>query len=307
MKSRGSVARSLFLTLIFFWLALFSQCTLFQGKDSFRFIFMTDIHLQPEGGAIKGFKKAIDLANELKPDFVITGGDLIMDALGQSYERADSLYNLYIEYAKLFKMDVYNCIGNHDHLGVYTSSGVDQSNPEYGKKIFMKRFGLNKTYRSFDHGRWQFILMDDVHIVPGEGYTGGVDSLQLVWLKNDLKKVGTKRPVVLALHIPLYSVRIQFVRGSLAANSSANVATNADQVWNICKDYNIKVVLQGHLHVIEEIVWKGTHFITGGAVSGAWWGGPFEGFPEGFVVVDIKGDEFDWYYKTLELKPGEEK
>jgi len=66
-------------------------------------------------------------------------------------------------------------------------------------------------------------------------------------------------------------------------------------------------VLQGHLHVIEEIVWKGTHFITGGAVSGAWWGGPFEGFPEGFVVVDIKGDEFDWYYKTLELKPGEEK
>jgi len=43
-----------------------------------------------------------------KPNFVITGGDQIMDAMGQSYGRADSLYNLYQETVKELKMPVCN-------------------------------------------------------------------------------------------------------------------------------------------------------------------------------------------------------
>ena len=66
-----------------------------EGDDNFTFVFMTDIHLQPERNAIEGFNQAIDSVNKLNPDFVITGGDLIMDALGQSFERSDSLYNFY--------------------------------------------------------------------------------------------------------------------------------------------------------------------------------------------------------------------
>jgi len=54
-------------------------------KDSFSFVFITDIHLQPEKNAPVGFKQAIDSINKLNPDFVLTGGDHIMDALGQSY------------------------------------------------------------------------------------------------------------------------------------------------------------------------------------------------------------------------------
>ena len=58
---------------------------------------MADIHLTPERNAVQGFKKAIKTVNNLAPDFVITGGDLIMDAIEQPYERADSLYTLYSE------------------------------------------------------------------------------------------------------------------------------------------------------------------------------------------------------------------
>ena len=64
------------------------------NKDKFSFVFMTDIHVQPELSADKGLMAAIKKVNELNPDFVITGGDLIMDALGQTKERADSLYLL---------------------------------------------------------------------------------------------------------------------------------------------------------------------------------------------------------------------
>ncbi len=95
----------LFSLLIVFQIQLFSQT---KSADEITFVFMTDIHIQPERNAIEGFKKAIQKVNELKPDFVITGGDLIMDALAVNYERADSLYNLYKETIKLLKAPVYN-------------------------------------------------------------------------------------------------------------------------------------------------------------------------------------------------------
>ena len=85
-----------------------------QNDDSFTFTFLTDIHLQPELRAPEGFQMAIDSVNAIAPDFVITGGDLVMDALNTSHERADSLYNLYMEMTKGFNMPVYNTMGNHD-------------------------------------------------------------------------------------------------------------------------------------------------------------------------------------------------
>ena len=54
-------------------------------EESFTFAFLTDIHLQPERNATEGFRAAIAEVNVLKPDFVITGGDLVMDVLGVSY------------------------------------------------------------------------------------------------------------------------------------------------------------------------------------------------------------------------------
>lgn len=43
-------------------------------EDGFSFVFLTDIHVQPERGAEAGFQWAIREVNRRKPDFVITGG-----------------------------------------------------------------------------------------------------------------------------------------------------------------------------------------------------------------------------------------
>jgi Icc protein len=280
------------------------SCSVPSG-DSFRFVFMTDIHVQPERRAVEGYEAAIAHVNSLNPDFVITGGDLVMDALGQSFQRADSLYRIFEQTSALFEMDVFHCIGNHEHFGVYKNSGVSPDHPEYGKAMFANRLGNGKTYRSFDYEKWHFILMDGVGITRDRQYTGIIDEQQLAWLKEDLESIGPDRSVVLALHIPLYSVRKQFTDGPLAANTPGLVVSNSKDVWDIIKNYNVQIVLQGHLHVVEEMVWKGTHFITGGAVCGAWWEGSFEGFPEGFVVVDVEGNDFTWWYETFEWNAGE--
>ena len=77
-----------------------------------------------------------------------------------------------------------------------------------------------------------------------------------------------------------------------------SVVTNALDVIKCMENYNLKLVLQGHLHIVEEIRYGGTTYITGGAVSGAWWNGARDGFPEGFTVVEAEKDDFHWEYMT---------
>lgn len=268
-----------------------------KDEPQFRFIFMTDIHLQPEGKAPTGFHQAIQHANSLNPDFIITGGDLIMDALEQEFERADSLYKYYQDCLKEFQAPVYNTIGNHEVFGLYTKSGVDPSHPEYGKQMFKNRLGHGKTYRSFDFKGWHFMLLDGIGFTEDRQYYGHVDSAQIEWIKNDLSGLDPNIPIIISIHIPFYSISAQISKDPTSANSKGIVITNANQVMDLFKNHNLKIVISGHLHWIEEIIYQDVHHINAGAVSGGWWDGPYRGVSEGFAVIDIKGDEFTWSYE----------
>ena len=259
---------------------------------------MTDIHLQPERRAAEGFQAAIDNVNALNPDFVITGGDLIMDALGVSFERADSLYDMYFNLAQNFKMPVYNTIGNHEVFGLYTDSGISPQHVEYGKTMYLNRLKVEQPYYSFDHKGWHFIVLDGIGFTPERRYYGYVDSAQVEWLKTDLEAVESSTPIVISTHIPLVTVYGQMVKGATYGLSQGEVIVNAKEVLDLFENHNLKLVLQGHLHEVEEIIFKGTHFITAGAVSGEWWKGPRDGFPEGFALISVKGGEFTWSYQT---------
>ena len=164
--------------------------------------------------------------------------------------------------------------------------------------MFKQRLGDGKTYRSFTHGRWHFILLDGIGGTPERQYIGQIDSVQLAWLKADLEKTGPEKPIVLVSHIPFVTIATQLNLGTTAANKPNIVITNGKEVLDLCRPYNLRLVLQGHLHIVEEMIWQDIHFITGGAVSGKWWEGPNAGFDEGFVVVDIGGDDFTWTYES---------
>ena len=276
------------------------------SRDDFRFVFMTDIHLQPELRAMDGFQAAINRVNDLRPDFVITGGDLVMDADEHGYGRADSLYRLYTEVAAEFEMPVYNAIGNHDVVGWYSETFIDPRHPEYGKEMFKKRVGGGKTYRSFDWKNWHFIILDTVEKAGNGDYTGLIDEDQLAWLKQDLANAGPDRPIIIAGHIPLISVAKHILQGPAAANKQGIHVSNAHEVLQICKPYNIRLVLQGHLHIVEHINSTGMHFITCGAVCGNKWKGPKQGFKEGFLVVDVRENDFTWHYEDYGWDAAEE-
>lgn len=264
-------------------------------EPGFTFAFITDIHLQPERNAVEGFKAAIDTLNDLKPDFVITGGDLIMDALGQTWERSDSLYNLYAEEANAFEMPVYNTLGNHEIYGIYEKSGASRKHPEFGEKMFEQRLG--KSYYAFDHEGWHFMVLNSVdETAEGGAYGGNVDSLQVEWIKEDLKNVDPGTPIVISTHIPFTTVFHNVVQDPFYQNAPNIVVKNTPELLKLFEDHNLKLVLQGHMHILEEIVVNGVTFVTAGAVSGRWWSGDYHGVEEGFVLVHTRGDDFEWEY-----------
>lgn len=263
-------------------------------NNSFTFLFCTDIHVQHERNAVAGFTQAIDTINKLNSAFVITGGDLIMDALGQTYERSDSLYNLYQEVTKKINMPVYNTMGNHEVYGIYSKSGADPSNPEYGEKMFEKRLG--KSYYAFNYGGWKFMILNSVEDTKKDKYIGKIDEEQIEWIKSELSNTDSSTPIVISTHIPFITAYMQKYNGSTLANDSSLVVINSKEVLELFKGYKLKLVLQGHLHTVEDIFIDGIHFITGGAVSARWWTGPNMGFEEGFMYITVKGDDFDWKY-----------
>lgn len=265
-----------------------------KNNDHFSFVFMTDSHVMPERNATEGLLQAIDTINKLAPDFVLTGGDNIMDALGQTYGRSDSLYRLWDETIKNLKMPVYNTMGNHEVFGLYEKSGIDTTHEEYGKKLYENR--MAKRYHSFDHKNWHFIVLDGIGFTDDRQYYGYIDSVQIEWLKQDLEKTGKETPVVISTHIPLLSVGAQVQIGPNEGLGRGSVVTNADVIRKILEQYNVKLVLQGHLHILEEIYYNGIRYVTAGAVSSNWWNGPRNGMEEGFVKVDVTGSDFKWEY-----------
>lgn len=262
----------------------------------FSFAFLTDIHLEKDRKGLEGFREAIKKVNELKPDFVITGGDLVMDALGVSYGRADSLYNLYVEAEKQFNMRVYNSMGNHEIYGLYKESGSDTANAEYGKKMFEKRLG--ERYYSFDHKGWHFMILDAIGLTPERTYIGQIDEVQMEWIRKDLSGLNPETPIAISVHIPFITTYTQLTRGTMAASDPGTVITNGREVLSLFLPYNLKLVLQGHLHFLEDMfVDNKVHFITGGAVSGRWWQGPpSKNVEEGFLMIKVGDDRIDWEY-----------
>jgi len=289
--------KALHLSLAF--ILLLSACTNNQPPaekpaNEFTFAFLTDIHVQREKNAISGFRKAITKVNELKPDFVITGGDLIMDALGQTYGRADSLYNIYTAMATEFQMPVFNTIGNHEHYGWYVLKDADTLHPEYGKKMFEKRIG--PRYQRVDRNGWIFLLLDSVVKDGRGGYEGGIDAEQMQWLREQLATIPKETPIVISLHIPLLTTEAQILRGATAANENSEVVVNSKEVLELFKDHKLKLVLQGHLHYYETMHVFGTDYVTGGSVAASWWEGPYLGTEEGFLLLKAKGDQVTWEY-----------
>ena len=263
--------------------------------ENFRFLFLTDTHLQPELDAIHGTDMAFRQARQIPADFVIQGGDHVFDALGVSKARATQLFDQYSKTEQDLGLKVHHTLGNHDCFGVYPASGTGPADPDYGKKMWADRFG--PTYYSFDHKGHHVIILDSIGITPDRAYEARIDDDQLSWLAKDLAAQKPGTPIIVTTHIPLVTAVASYtVPAPQAAHGNGFV--NGPAAIKLFEGHNVLGVLQGHTHVNETVLWHGIPYITSGAVCGNWWHGTRLGTPEGFTVVTVENGKLTTHYET---------
>lgn len=281
---------NLIYTVLTGWLLLSGQPLNAQSSSTlgqFSFAFLTDLHLNhsERANSFGGFEMVRHAVDHAGVDFVITGGDNVdVDGMkAGGFERAVELYARYSESIKNSPLNWHFTIGNHDRFWHHPDTPSS-----YGEELFRSFFG--DTYYTFDHKGWKFITLNTTEVCDGQ-YC--VSEQQQAWLQQVLDATSEDQPIVLSVHVPFLSLYYPVLEGRY---TQTDTFVNQKQIFDLFADYNLKLVLQGHQHLYEEIKVKGVQFITAGAVSASWWHGAFHGTEEGYLRVDVNGEEFDWEY-----------
>lgn len=258
--------------------------------NSFSFAFLTDVHMNLNNINIssKGLRQALADAKSKGVDFIVFGGDIVdLDGLQPKDSLiADSLINVFKAIVDESGLSSFFTIGNHDRYYTFNNE-PDKA----GFSLFNEYFG--ETYYSFDHKGVHFIVLNSVQINDSaNNYNVGPE--QVEWLKSDLSSLVPQIPVVVFTHVPFQSLYYPAVEGVV---KDVDMFSNFKEVWDILLEYDLKVILQGHQHLHEELLVNGTHFVTGGAVSAAWWSGPLLNTEEGYMLINVDNEiEFTWEY-----------
>lgn len=268
--------------------------------QSFRFVHLADVHGASTDGAAALLRQAVRQIHALDPpaDFVVTGGDLVEDATPVGEPAARLMFGHVLRELAALQPPLHHCLGNHDLVGVDPRSGLSPADPGWGRALWRELIRPDTSF-SFDHGGWHVIVLDDIDLSSGR-FAGGVEPAALEWLRADLAATGTERPIALITHLPLGSFWIHLRHGPTHQLPPDAFCVNAREVYLALRPCRLKLVLAGHTHVLEQIRYEGTLFVTGGALRGGWGPGPLDGPGPGFGVVDVHDDEVTYRYELLE-------
>jgi Icc protein len=274
-------------------------------KESIRFAFLTDIHIKPDMVAEAGMAKAFHHAQSLKPkvDFIINGGDSIMDALEADKQKTQTQWDLFHSILKKENsLPIYHCIGNHDVWGWFIKNDLpagQADKPEtdklYGKQWVVETLELPKRYYSFTKNKWHFIVLDSTQLNPAGGYIAYFDPEQLEWLHQELERAKGKF-ICIVSHIPILSICAGLFFNKTETNGDLKIQRNLmhTDFFSLKKIFmtypSIKVCLSGHIHLQDELDYLGIKYYCNGAVSGNWWKGAFQEFSPAYAVVELYDD-----------------
>jgi Icc protein len=291
-------------------------------SDTYSLLFFTDSHVTAgeKYNAVAGMKAAVDHMNDQGAAFVISGGDLIMDALGVCEPESRAQYRLYQELISQLKVPLFNGIGNHELYGIYLEGVGDdpctvaEDDPSYNVGLY--REFLGPDYYSFNWGPYHFVVLNTIGLTRvrnAEGdtvraYYGTVGPEQLEWLKKNLETVPAEAPIVLVGHIPFVSLTQTFegfhehqvlfrdLEDPQAKSFQHTVDNTAEVINQVLAHRRVILALAGHHHNYEVDRWADNEhdltFVTGGAICGHWWQGDRRiagsTWPEGYVLVRLK-------------------
>jgi 3',5'-cyclic AMP phosphodiesterase CpdA len=228
-----------------------------------------------------------------RPDMIIQGGDLIMDALVRDEASVKRQYDLAAQiFNRCCTIPVVHVIGNHDVWGWQNPSSASlQQDPRFGKGWWLGWTGYRSTYRSFDRNGWHFVMLDSIY-PSRRGYAARLDDTQLSWLERDLEATPPTTPVCIVSHAPILSANAMFFgpsekEGDWRVHRSLMHIDSRRLKDLFVRHPNVKTCISGHIHMAGRVDYNGVKHFGIGAVCGAWWRGKMQETPPQFGLVDF--------------------
>lgn len=269
-------------------------------KQVIRLAHITDIHVQPGSIPETGMAKALHHVQQLKSkvDFIINGGDSIMDAMEKDKQTTQIQFDLFNTILKNEnQLPVYHCIGNHDTWGwfIKNKAGEDQDN-WYGKAWVVENHKMPGRYYRFTKGSWHFIVLDSTQLNPEGGYIGKLDEPQYEWLTSELKLIPKNEFICIVSHIPILSICAGLFFNKTETNGDLKIQRNLMhtdflRIKSLFANYpQIKTCISGHIHLQDDLTYLGIRYMCNGAISGNWWKGSFQEFAPAYAIMEFYGD-----------------
>jgi 3',5'-cyclic AMP phosphodiesterase CpdA len=188
-----------------------------QPRD-FSFIVVNDIHYFDShcGDWLQGALHKMKSHPE-RPDFCLIAGDLAENGTPVQFAAVRDLF-------KTLGIPVYCVPGNHDYLTYRDRKAYEQIFPD------------SINYH-FEHKDWQFVALDTT--MGQTAYATQIQPPTLAWVDATLPGLDKSRPTIILTHFPLGDAVI--VR-----------PTNADQLLDRFRDFNLQAVFSGHWHGFTE-------------------------------------------------------
>ena len=164
------------------------------SAESFDFVFFTDTHIEPELDAAQAatmcFRKSRE-SNVISPSWAaITFSTLpSVDA-----ERAKPCLIFTKRPNNRWRCP---CI-KPSEITIRSASSTKAESPRAIPLTARKctRTASAKTYYSFDHKGYHFIVLDSIQPTDDRLWEARIDEAQMAWLAEDLKQTGPRRPVI---------------------------------------------------------------------------------------------------------------
>ncbi|MEO0093587.1 MAG: metallophosphoesterase [candidate division WOR-3 bacterium] len=231
--------------------------------QDFSFVVLGD---RTGGAKDEVFEQIIKEIEILKPDFLITVGDLI-EGYTNKKETIESEWNYVLGQMNQTAIPFYLTPGNHDIWDAQSES------------IYIRHFG--KTYYSFDYQRCHFVIIDNSRCDS----FAEIPQIQLEWLKRDLKRHKRAPLTFCFLHKPFW-----------------HYSNQAEKIHQIFKQGGVDYVFSGHNHHYFSKIWDSIVYIQVGPSGSRYknYTKEAQGAFQNYLLVKIKNNQA----QVIVIKPG---